>query len=226
MQKEHPIIFSTPMVKALLEGRKTMTRRVVKPHPVAEIWHDEFRGDNVEPIVYEPLIKSRPDLGPSPYSLIDNLHKCPYGQVGDGLWVREMHYAYGEWVKDGVSKTGKQKWCFVQDDKVTNFKYFDNPPDYYYTRNQGLGWYKRNSLFMPRAACRIRLEITEIKVERVQDISEEDAKAEGVNKAPLPDLGNTWHTYKQGFEYLWKSINGPESWDANPFVWAITLKIL
>ena len=86
---------------------------------------------------------------------------------------------------------------------------------------QGRSYKWKPSIHMPKAACRLWLKVKAVRVERLRDISEEDAKAEGAKAAPLPDLGNTWHTHKQGFEYLWQSINGAQSFLANPWVWVI-----
>ncbi len=106
--------------------------------------------------------------------------KCPYGQVGSRLWVRETHYHYGNWKPTGeITKTGKIEWEFVPSD-YRRVNYSDNPPSEYLTKPSYLmGWYKRVSMFMPRWASRITREITAVRVERLRAISEADAKAEG-----------------------------------------------
>lgn len=134
-----------------------------------------------------------------------NHYKCPYGKPGDRLWVRET-------------------FCWPEDYSIPIYR----------ADGEGLPpmecWYP--SIHMPRAASRILLEITDVRVERLQEISEADAKAEGVKRAILgvnggisgQQTGQEPKPYRQSFAELWQPINGPESWQANPFVWAITFK--
>lgn len=180
--KERPILFSGQMVRAILGGRKTQTRRVIKniPHDAAHIWHDGG----------EWIVENAPG------QCWNKKTACPYGQPGDRLWVRET------WQLD-ESETG-----YVYRADIEGFL------------DQAFGpptW--RPSIFMPRAASRILLEIVSVRAERLQDISEEDAKSEGVRPfmgSPLP--------YKAAFCTLWQHINGPESWAANPWVWVVEFK--
>lgn len=183
MQKFHPILFSTEMVKAIQEGRKTMTRRIIKglPGNVNNIWFDRA----------EWIVEN--DKG----QCWDKKLKCPYGKVGDVLWVRETTTL--------ESITDKAPFHTIYKADVG-----ENYP------MGSSNW--TPSIFMPKAACRIFLEITDIRVERLRDISEEDAKAEGVYVAEC------CHAYYHGFSLLWQKINGAESWDANPWVWAISFK--
>ncbi len=191
-----PILFNGEMVRAILEGRKTQTRRVIKPQPPSD-WG-----------------------GTSERAAL--LIHCPYGQVGDRLWVRETHYRFGRWVPNGFSKTGKQKWTF----KAGTFEvlYMDNPPTLNVLRNSNRmerGWFKRPAIFMPRWASRITLEITGVKVERIQGVRPIDATMEGCRS--LPD----WMVLAE-FQELWDSINAKRgySWDVNPWVWALTFKVV
>lgn len=214
MKKEIPILFSTPMVQAILDGRKTMTRRVIK-----------------FPKGWVPL-----DNAWDWVALQDFYPKwhCPYGKHGDLLWVREAHYRYGRWVKNGATKTGKQKWRFTPDSGFPNIRYQDNPPAKVEKISyRGTGWYKRSSLFMPKDIARIWLEVTGVRVERLQEISEKDAKAEGVEQ----NRDGSWHDYispdrlwqdaaKPSFQSLWMNINGEGSWEANPWVWVIEFKVV
>lgn len=189
--KERPILFTTPMVQAILAGRKTMTRRIVKPQ------FDE--DDCLELGHYCPtMIDSNGDEFPGPecFGLSNAVFsiKFPYGQPGDRLWVKET------WA-----------WRF---DKSR----------IYYRADENLGslvnrlndkWVSPR--FMPRTASRITLEITAVRVEMLQDISEDDAISEGVEYIPhLP--------YKKSFYYTWESIYGPGSYDLNPWVWVIEFK--
>jgi hypothetical protein len=191
---EKPILFSTPMVQAIMEGRKTQTRRIVKDSMLQENngkYDEEF--------------------------LLLTVKKCPYGEVGDVLWVRETFNSdYGFKDMEGnVVPPG-----ILYKAKVSSLP-------------NGLKW--KPSIFMPKSIARIWLQITSIKVERLKDISEEDAKAEGVEK--IADYGTTGYKLytepeasysdidaKHSFESLWESINGRESWDSNPWVWVIEFK--
>lgn len=193
--KERPILFSGPMVRAILDGRKTQTRRVVK----ADL------PDN-------PTYKSNQRWG-----LVDGDFyfcgaRCPYGQPGDRLWVRECH----------------------------SYSVINYPSEVWYWAhgNPGYGdWTKpRPSIHMPRWASRILLEVTAVRVERLNDISEADAIAEGIRVLPLQDAndpGAWWESepgQNQGrspshsFKKLWNEINGPGSWDLNPWIWVIEFK--
>jgi hypothetical protein len=199
------------MVRALLNGSKTQTRRVVK-----------FKNDDLDTFVER--VKNKAAC-------------CPYGQVGDQLWVKEAHYLYGRWNKNGCTKTGQQKWRFIANRGMG--AHFEAPTTVQTDKETGDGWWKRNSLFMPRWASRITLEITGVRVERLQDISEADATAEGIERldyqgqaswrdyslndewaAVSPMLSNPIDSYKT----LWESLNGAGSWDLNPWVWVIEFK--
>lgn len=226
--KEHPILFSTEMVQAILEGRKTQTRRVVKPQPEAE--HFTFGGDypphqircDEKEAKFSFLRSPKTDRAcflPDAPKLYDRIG-CPYGEPGDRLWVRET-------------------WAPALGDVAYKADYSQSVLDE--PRHKGI-W--KPSIHMPKTAARIWLEIEEVKVERLQDISEEDAKAEGI----LPLLASSMQLITQGqlyFDYskpkkffndglppfwsfnsLWCSINGPESWEANPWVWVVKFKVI
>lgn len=186
--KEHPILFSTPMVQAILEGRKTQTRRVVKMKK--QITDPAFGYTAFTP---KNHISVRGIHANGQYG--ESFFKCPYGQPGDLLYVRETFTPY---------RTDK----------------------YLYKADEILlingAW--KPSIHMPKAAARIWLEVEEVKVEWLQDISEEDAKEEGVT----PDLA-TDHpkgVYYTAFSDLWTKINGNGSWISNPWVWVIKFKVL
>ncbi|EPV2316510.1 hypothetical protein ACV247_000488 [Pseudomonas aeruginosa] len=221
--KERPILFTGPMVRAILEGRKTVTRRVMKPQP-------DFLGSMVDPN--------------TPFKTLDaGLHAritCPYGEPGDRLWVREtwhvgkphdktapadilapllaegrgitVLYTAGGW--QSVGPAGREEPIYPDDQPL---------PDW-----AGKG---RPSIHMPRWASRILLEITAVRVERLQDISEEQALAEGVRGEPCDhtrqacaDIGCWGDTAKGAFGFLWESLNGEGSWAANPWVWVVEFK--
>ena len=221
---ERPIIFSPPMVRVILEGRKTMTRRVVKPQPfLRESW---WRFSTKKPIGDPPatnFLLSSPEF----VTEILNLIPCPYGKPGDRLWVRETWQYYdwteeGEpWIKygadEGVSLTKNipEEWW----DKVWDVWSDLSVSENYKIDGRAADRKWRPSIYMPRWASRITLEIVDVRVERLQEITEEDALAEGVNKlSPCP---------QRAFLTLWDSINGKKpgrSWADNPWVWAISFR--
>lgn len=198
MSREHPILFSGPMARAILEGRKSVTRRVVKPQPVV--------GDGG---CWYPEPPRKTAHRARHYANDAHLRKglardfCPYGTPGDRLWVRET------WGKLDMGSV-----CYRADDEPAV------PADG--------RW--RPSIHMPRWASRITLEVTEVRVQRLQEISEEDAKAEGVEAVPFCKAGRPdGMEHVEAFEGLWTDINGKRpgcSWDANPFVWVISFRRL
>ena len=210
--KEKPILFSGPMVRAILEDRKTQTRRVMKIQP-------------------RPHVDVSAGFVDGRYTDGAQFYKVPYGQPGDRLWVRET---FALWHRTSVEYS--LEWDTITDKAADALEVYGQNIQIAYRADgeDDSGW--RPSIFMPRWASRITLEITEVRVQRLQDISEEDAIAEGIGKQFLPDLkGNRfhWHDDKQdrcttaaaAFHGLWDSINGKTyPWYSNPFVWAITFK--
>lgn len=194
-----PILFSGPMVRALLAGTKTQTRRIVKP-------------PRAEPILDLGLIYSQ-----SPESA---LLYCPYGQRGDRLWVRETHAAF---VVGDPSGTSPQCVAYKATcDEDGGFDYVNGANEV--MRLKVTKW--TPSIHMPRWASRITLEITSIRVERLQSISEADAKKEGVEFGRITNVatGEIDSDAVEAFESLWESLNGPGSWDENPWGWVIEFK--
>lgn len=189
---ERPILFSGPMVRAIIEGRKTQTRRVMNPQPVKEKEFLVSKG-----VVFKNLIGGQ------------TVSHTPYGRIGDRLWVRET------WRPIGVSH---QQWVNVlyrADDEQRECPYFA-------PRFAGSRW--RPAIHMPRLASRLTLEVTGVRVERVQEISENDAKAEGVCKGPQPVMGDS--THRRTYEALWDKLNAKRGhgWATNPWVWVIEFK--
>ncbi len=224
--KEIPILYATPMVAAILEDKKTMTRRAIKLPP-------DFDGravyDNYPFGIKYSANKS--DMGDTVWRL------NPRWEKDDILWVRETHYAFGKWVRNGITKTNKPKWKFVDlTIKRGHIYRYATHSD-----NSGISlsklrdgqerWYKRPSIFMPKAACRIFLKVADVRAEKLHDTSQQDAIAEGVHeKSPhyyrnyLSKDGATFYCAEDSFRSLWISINGQESWDANPWVWVIAFE--
>ena len=217
--KQRPILFKAPMVNAILEGRKSMTRRVVKPQPDQRYQLFECHRDGTCEVGLH--IDS-----PNHYQI-----SCPYGKVGDRLWVKETwipdpnadHDCWDDHTCTYVEWSG----CGTRIDEVPPAMRKPEHCIYRASWNGGdLIW--KPSIFMPRWASRITLEITGVRVERLQDISNDDAVAEGCPgwySPQHPDQGCTdGRTPSEEFCELWQSINGPGSWEANPWVWVISFK--
>lgn len=233
--KERPILFSAPMVRAILEGRKTMTRRVVKPQPFILRNGVKCWGPPTDVRRYLPN-GPRSATGGDLLSMTDLIGRyCPYGQPGNRLWVREEHYSYGRWVRNGFTERGNPKWRFVRVEEMPIL--FDPPKDgFRKSRDKAQPgkeqWYQRRARFMPKSAARIWMEVTGVRVERLQEIGEKDAIAEGVEI--IPDAGVCYKDYTgrcvckecavYSFWSLWEKINGRESLDANPWVWVVGFK--
>ena len=206
--KERPILFSGPMVRAILEGRKTQTRRVVKPQPVFDgYWWS--CGDYV-------CNREQEFRAGMPHFV-----KHSYGTVGDRLWVRENGWERPERTEKMMHE-GADTWLPYYYDA-------DGLDSTDHEQFKSWGFKRRPSIHMPRWASRITLEITGIRVERLQEISEKDARSEGVDTMRdmrfAAALGNLHSgACRLNFIDLWQSINGPESWSANPWVWVIEFK--
>lgn len=202
--KERPILFKGEMVRAILEGRKTQTRRQIKiPDWIDTVWNYDGTKEVPHCMIQK---RQRPARYPDgPFELIEwstdsaksHAIKCPYGQPGDVLWVREDLYfdldagwkysADETLVIDSADYSSKRTYC--------------------------------PSIHMPKAACRLWLRIKRVWGERVQDISEEDACAEGCSLTMMSPDGTDNGSYAYDFGYLWDSING--NWAENPWVWCV-----
>ncbi|HEK1007231.1 TPA: hypothetical protein SMP92_000470 [Pseudomonas putida] len=196
--KERPILFSGHMVRAILKGQKTVTRREIKPSMRSA--DSSFELHQQEDESWRPMHtfdESCMDAKGTEHPIA-----CPYGQPGDRLWVREA------WARINVAQAPGESWVVYRE--------CDNRTDY------GGPW--KPSIHMRRRDSRILLEVTDVRVELLQDISEEQAEAEGVGfLRHAPDADETL-TAAQLFECLWSSINGDESWSGNPWVWVVGFK--
>lgn len=180
-KRDYPVLFDTEMVKAILSGEKTQTRRVVKPQPRL---HDE----NNWPW------KMTEKEGPVPYD-------CPYGEVGENLWVKETTI---------FNKNSKSYWP-VSLGYLKTSDYEKKVP----------------SIHMPKSEARLWLEITDIKAHRIQSISEEDAREEGCGVAKIYGFSESDQpNFREGFFAKWIAIYGIESYYENPWLWAIKFKVL
>ncbi|MDE1714786.1 hypothetical protein PWG14_20030 (plasmid) [Chromobacterium amazonense] len=192
--KERPILFAGEMVRPVLAGTKTQTRRVMSDRVMKSMRAAASMGEIT-------WFMDEGQLGENDLPYIVDF--CPYGRPGDRLWVRETFQ---------IMRRGDD-WdipIYRADDIAGHIN---------------VAW--KPSIHMPRWASRILLEITEVRVERLQDISEADAVAEGVTPAAVQSFADTGLvTRPAGFAYrdLWEQINGTGSWDANPWVWVVEFK--
>jgi len=210
--KERPILFSGPMVRAILSGAKTQTRRVVKPQPGMVWGHGVALPGNTYGVPSD-VHHAHVDMPDGKRRFI----LCPFGQPGDRLWVRETFWEAGRWWQHG--------------------EYGDDPRDYTWSSWRTASfepqptkdgkWRKRPSIHMPRWASRLTLEVTGVRVERLHDISEEDARAEGmqpchVNGEPYCPAVAQGRPHRLLFALTWDELYG--TWDQNPWVWVIEFR--
>lgn len=191
--KERPILFSAHMVQAILEGRKTMTRRTIilkDKYEDAGEYYFQFQYSNIGYFT-SPLTGDTINI------------RCPYGNIGDRLWVRE---------------TWQHTKCLNINPEDENYGYVYRADNHPWKDIENWKW--KPSIFMPREASRLMLEITEVMVQRLNDITVQDIESEG--------LSNNWRyecaSPNDWFATLWDSINGKGSFDKNPLVWVITFK--
>lgn len=227
---ERPILFSASMVRAILEGRKTQTRRIVKPQPPDDC--ATIRVEEFHPTVIDRLGDEEPgapifgayDLG-GEWGV-----RCPYGQPGDRLYVREAFRFLDVFDGDSPATIGdrclnagySKPWApahYEADGQRNNWQHVGTPP---HDGGPPKAGKLRPGIHMPRWASRITLEIVAVRVERLNDISEADAKAEG---AGIPLVGHDDDFCRGVFRGIWESINGADSWGANPWVWVIEFKL-
>lgn len=244
---DKPIVFSDMMMLALREGQKTQTRRTLKVQPVNPatkfltgppynksdwIWPTKSAGCT---------IVSNRNTAPARY-LED--FPLPYA-VGDHLYVRESYYQFGHWepVQGAKTKGGKQKWGFIADRPDVLFEAPENCRlGRHHSDSATPAWHKRLGRFMPRAASRMTLIVTDVRVQRLHEISIDDAVAEGIEDvtreiACRDPSARFWKRYRDGgwngyvddpigsYASLWTEINGAGSWEANPWVQAISFTV-
>ncbi|HBQ3454748.1 hypothetical protein B6J49_07260 [Klebsiella pneumoniae] len=207
--KERGMIFNGEMVRAILDGRKTQTRRIMKPQP-----EPCPRGGHWWPSnVFKTMLHVEDEMqnGKGGWGgLVGDA--CPFGDVGDRIWVREA-FASGLSTKSTLAYRATHKREDLEDGFYDTIKWTP-------------------SIHMPRWASRILLEITDVRVERLNAISEEDARAEGIIDGGCLNCGepepcgcaNPEPDATDAFAYLWQSIYGQESWNADPWVWVIEFK--
>ena len=219
-----PILFNTEMVKAILEGRKTCTRRIVKPQQLVGLLPDKCKNGVPEEFLKEKKFMFKPYCDMTNIELINTAYKAPY-QPGDILYVRETIWQKIGYYLDVDGET-KPSW-------YNEFRYVasDEKPE----TGWNYGWAKRPSIHMPKEAARIWLKVTDVRVERLQEITEEEAVKEGVYSSNCKEYNATFgcdacadegYDEIDGFVELWDSTI-PKSdldrygWDVNPWVWVI-----
>lgn len=248
--KERGMIFNGEMVRAILDGRKTQTRRIMKVQP-SDGFHPTHNGYDLDLNAhwYTPgVVDKNGYLQPAKKDVFgvadeNEGYTCPFGAVGDRIWVRET---WGV-VSHELDEDGRiQPWSPDRPATAIHEMPFGN--GYYtghaiYAADGEFTWgdddgYEdgrscwKPSIHMPRAACRILLEVTGVRVERLNSISQEDAQAEGMELTGWrptysdPDSGGEVWTPYDNFAQLWESIYGEESWKANPWVWVIEFKVV
>ncbi|MEX5875712.1 hypothetical protein AB6H26_11135 [Providencia hangzhouensis] len=232
--KERGIIFNAEMVRAILDGRKTQTRRVMKPQPVPinnganHVWYcDKIKADlDVKDALQDGIVGW--------YGLISSV--CPFGGVGDRLWVRETFALLGnedgvcvDW-NDNILKAGEEQAARIYkascEQKDGDYGLWSIPDDADWKPHTDNHKYEGTwtpSIHMPRWASRITLEITDVRVERLQAASDDDFKAEGYPLERALTGGSTdafcW------FRHLWDSVSKPDcNFESNPWVWVIEFK--
>jgi hypothetical protein len=194
---ERGILFSAPMVRAILAGTKTQTRRAVK---------------NINPTLLA--------ANPEPHHVANAL-RCPYGVPGERLWVREA-WAPGDLMVFNAEKDDPETILYRADKAALHWdgKAMRTPMDTYAFNWGSVRW--KPSIHMPRWASRITLEVTGVRVERLKDISRGDAMDEG---CPFQNMAKG-DDPRQWYAALWDQINGPGSWDANPWVWCVSFRAI
>lgn len=188
-QRERPILFNGPMIRAILDGSKTQTRRAVKPPPTEQLYQIS---DSAEFAPSDPRDRDSPDFA--------RAILCPYGTPSDRLWVRET-------------------WARHPDDGGILYRATDPGWD---DNDYGIPW--NPSIHMPRWASRLTLEVVSVRVERLQDITPDDAMHEGIT---APMLNDSYTTMCAGFALLWDSINSKRvgrTWNDNPYVWVVSFR--
>ena len=212
--KERPILFSEAMVRAILDGKKFQTRRAMKPQPVpARLTMGAAASDEcIGPLGGLTFA----DKTPGTYRCVggDTLWKrCPYGVIGDRLWVRETHLRSGDDVM--YADDADYDICYPNRSNSMNL------------------WRVVPSIFMRRESSRLTLELTQVRAERLNVISDADALAEGVRFDGVYFLGGIhrkkhtlqcWPTAARAYQAIWETINGPKSWAVNPWVWVIEFR--
>jgi hypothetical protein len=250
---DRPIIFSAPMVRALLDGRKTQTRRLLRsPMPAApaiDAIHSSNIGRTLHPAPYFDAYCGERKTTQNPRGMSDHwcwwtrddrqcLPTIRVGYVpGDRLWVRESAWIFGRWVRDGFGRHGRDRWRF-RTNPARHVIYDDETAGRENELRSGRGdrdrpgdaFWLRPSIHMERWASRLTLTVTDVRVQQLLDMSEDDAIAEGIAQN---HPGGWWSgadyqaapTARAAFALLWNRLHGEDAWDANPHIVALTFSV-
>lgn len=223
------MIFNAEMVRAILDGRKTQTRRIMKVQP-SDGFHPTHNGYDLDLNAhwYTPgVVDKNGYLQPAKKDVFgaadeNEGYACPFGAVGDRIWVREAFQ--GPLVSEELLEEYRAYPEKFENPEYCEYSADGGPRPEYCDLDDNLrhGW--RPSIHMPRWASRITLEITGVRVERLRDLSEDDAKSEGITP-PSGGVLPGWE-YRINFRDLWMSIYGADNWEANPWVWVIEFKVV
>lgn len=223
------MIFNGEMVRAILDGRKTQTRRIMKTQP-SDGFHPTHNGYDLDLNAhwYTPgVVDKNGYLQPAKKDVFGVADEnegftCPFGAVGDRIWLREAFQ--GPLVSEELLEEYRSYPDKFENPEYCEYAADGGPRPEYCDLDDNLrhGW--RPSIHMPRWASRLTLEITCVRVERLRDLSEDDAKSEGITP-PSGGVIPGWE-YRINFRDLWMSIYGSENWEANPWVWVIEFKVV
>ena len=214
---ERPILFNAEMVNAILAGRKTQTRRVVKPQPTT--CNDDRGGHWWPSNAVQSMVHIENELQDYDGNWGGLIETCnPFGEIGDRLWVRETHAL----IPSTAYRASDVQQVINPDDNETASIFKAG----FSLSQSGFKW--KPSIHMPRWACRIVLEITKIRIERLQDITKEDAKAEGFDYSTHPSAIKMGYAVgaRTNFRHTWEEIYGTTSWNQNPWVWVVEFKVV
>lgn len=220
-----PLLMQPSMVQAVINDSKTATRRLSGLDAV---------NDNPDKWEYVRFWDGHAKFWEKHNAIHEIYIKCPYGNPGDVIWIRETYIAYGHWASITNPDTEKKIWSFKDLTLSEGKPYYYLGQDHPFklqTGRKNIGWYKRPAIFMPKEACRLFLETESIDCEMLQDITEADSFREGITWNVGPVQGgygareSTKHITPIGaFKDLWITINGEDSWNKNPWVWIVGFK--
>ena len=216
--KERGICMTPANVVAIRAGRKTQTRRLIKLPQQQEEWH----------LVSSSISEQRKG-GPVGVLFADSENQeetcrhafahCRWGVPGDQLYIREACWMWGAWCKNGFTATGRQRWRF----KPRGERVVYERPAVTVKRDGSTGWVYRHARYMPKKYARTWVQITDVRVQQVQSLDNNDALAEGA-----PDIRTIDNNFdmRDCFGVLWDDIHGPGAWERNDWVWALTFKLI
>ncbi|WP_064116730.1 hypothetical protein [Pseudomonas fluorescens] len=220
--KERPILFNGAMVRAILSGHKTVTRRPIKGNQIPSLSKSDYPENK-----WIAVVQDHPRWGFAAFGATEEecaaelamYGGCPYGRQGDRLWVRETFIDLrGTGVEHRRDPDGPlQRYAYAADCR---------PGSHSDEARKDFGLKYKPSIHMPRAACRILLEITNVRVERLQDISRSDIRAEGLQCPPELASDDVSPNYRDWYPAAWKELWNATGgdWDANPWVWVVEFK--